>query len=36
VAHPAGLGLTRTALYDEEGRIGLATQSLFVDAVAPR
>jgi acyl-coenzyme A thioesterase PaaI-like protein len=36
VAQPAGLGLTRTALYDEQGRIGLATQSLFVDATAPR
>jgi hypothetical protein len=35
VAQPAGVGLTATTLFDERGRIGLATQSLFVDA-APR
>lgn len=36
VAHRAGIGITRTAVYDEQGRIGLATQSLFVDASEPR
>jgi hypothetical protein len=36
VAQPAGVGLTSTTLFDERGRIGLATQSLFVAALAPR
>lgn len=36
VAQPAGIGLTTTVLYDEHGRIGQATQSLFVAALAAR
>lgn len=36
VAQPQGVGLTTTTLYDERGRIGQATQSLFVAALAAR
>lgn len=36
VAQPQGLGLTTTTVYDERGRIGQATQSLFVAALAAR
>jgi hypothetical protein len=36
VAQPQGVGLTTTTLFDEHGRIGQATQSLFVAALAPR
>lgn len=31
VAQPTGVGLTTSLLYDEQGRIGTAMQSLFVD-----
>lgn len=33
-AHPAGVGLARSELFDVDGGIGLATQSLYVDEVA--
>jgi acyl-coenzyme A thioesterase PaaI-like protein len=36
VAQPQGVGLTTTTLFDEHGRVGQATQSLFVAALAPR
>jgi acyl-CoA thioesterase len=31
VAHTTGVGLARSELFDRDGRIGLAAQSLFVD-----
>lgn len=34
-AQPTGIGLTRSELFDRAGPIGVATQSLFVDAAAP-
>ncbi len=32
VAQPTGIGLTSSTLFDQQGRIGSASQSLYIDA----